>query len=329
MVIKEGKPYLYKCGGVELAKVLKYYGYIPEIYSSEYKIVCPFHNDLNPSMAVNFDKGTFFCYGCGCTGDAFRFVELLNKKNNDLQNIILFQKILKSKQVCSLDFSKRVKQKKPNKELYDIACDYYYGLSTVDWIKDKSKDVVEASDYMLKRGFTKKTLSKCGAKITYNKSYMIIFPMYDNEVFKGWVCRTTLKDVEKKRKYLYNEGFMRRTTLVGNYKNYPYVIVVEGYMDRLKFVQYGVENVVAILGWKMSKEQEKKLKDSKINHVISALDNDGCGRKGTEYLRTIFNKVTRFCYLKGVKDPGEMSKELFDKMYQKTLKKLAQDRRKR
>ena len=155
-----------------------------------------------------------------------------------------------------------------------------------------------------------------------------LLSMFDNKLFKGWVCRTTLPDVEKRRKYLYNEGFSRATTLVGDYEGYDYVFVVEGYMDRLKFIQYGVKNVVAILGWKMSYEQEKKLKAFGINHIISALDNDECGKKGTSYLKSIFKKVTRFCYLKGVKDPGEMNNKNFDVMYKKTMKKYAQDRRK-
>ena len=48
-----------------------------------------------------------------------------------------------------------------------------------------------------------------------------------------------------------------------------------------------------------------------------------CGKKGTEYLRTIFgSRVIRFQYLKGIKDVGETNKEQFDKMYQKTIKIL-------
>ena len=69
----------------------------------------------------------------------------------------------------------------------------------------------------------------------------------------------------------------------------------------------------------MSAEQERKLKEKGITHVISVLDNDECGKKGTKYLQTIF-KVTRFTYLKGIKDPGEMSEEKFKKMYRRTMK---------
>ena len=211
-----------------------------------------------------------------------------------------------------------VKQKPLQRDLYNEAYDYYHGLRKVNWRDSDESEVVAAKEYMTKRGFSPETLHKCKAKVTYNRSYGIIFPMLDNGKFKGWVCRTMLKVIEEKRKYLYNEGFSRATTLVGNYGAKDYVFVVEGYMDRLKFVQFGEDNVVAILGWKMSPQQIQKLKDKGITKVISALDNDECGRKGTEFLKKHF-KVTRFKYLKGVKDPGDMTQESFDKMFRKTM----------
>ena len=182
-------------------------------------------------------------------------------------------------------------------------------------------EVNESKDYMFKRGFDAHALNISGAKVTYNNNYGIIFPMLDNGVFKGWVCRTMVKSVEANRKYLYNKGFKRRTTLVGDYGDKDYVFIVEGYMDRLKFLQYGVSNVVAILGWKITDEQKDKLKSKGIKRVISALDNDECGRKGTQFLKTVFD-VTRFQYIKGVKDPGEMTKEMFNKCYRKTMQKF-------
>lgn len=319
----------FKCGGKELAKVLFYYGLIPDVSSSDYKIVCPFHKDINPSMTVDLEKGSYFCFGCAETGDAMSFVRKMNPTLSDLQACIKFFQILKSDKVERIDFSGRVKRhKKQDLELYQEAHDYYYGLSSVNWFRDKTDEVVETRRYMKKRGFSAKALMKCKAKVTYNKAYPIIFPMLDNGNFKGWVCRTNKKEVEQVRKYLYNKGFSRATTLVGDYGSKDYVFVVEGYMDRLKFIQFGEENVVAILGWKMSPEQIEKLRRAGVKYIISALDNDPCGIKGTEFLRTKF-EVTRFCYLKGIKDPGEMDEELFSKMHSRTMKRYAQDRRKR
>lgn len=309
----------------ELAKVLWYYNLIPNVYDPVQKIVCPFHSDVNPSMSVDLKRGTCYCFGCNEYFDAQRFVSRMESKYhglNDLKAAQMYVKILKSKKCSDIHIEKALKNyKRPNKkQLYDEAYDYYHGLGSIDWKDTEIEEAIEAREYMDKRGFSPDTLNRCKAKVTYNNSYGLIFPMLDNGKFRGWVCRTMKKEIEAKRKYLYNEGFSRANTLVGNYGTEKYVFVVEGYMDRLKFVQYGIDNVVAILGWKMSAEQERKLKEKGITHVISALDNDECGRKGTKYLQTIF-KVTRFTYLKGIKDPGEMSEEKFEKMYSRTMRK--------
>lgn len=321
------------CGGKELKRVLYYYGLIPDLDSAECKIICPFHEDVNPSMKIDLCEGRYFCFGCQESGDAFSFVKKMNPSINDLEALLKYFKILRSNKVKKIEVSNRIKTKKQSRQSYVEAYDYYHGLSRTNWFSDTSDEVEEAKTYMLKRGFSPMTLAKCRAKVNCNYSYPIIFPLLDNGKFKGWVCRTNKPEVEAKRKYLYNEGFMRRDTLAGTYGNKDYVIVVEGYMDRLKIIQnlssLGIEeDVVAILGWKMSEEQISKLRVKGVKYVISALDNDECGRKGTDFLKTRFS-VTRFCYLKGTKDPGDMSLDKFEKMYNKTIEKLTHDRRKR
>jgi len=43
---------------------------------ASYKGLCPFHSEKTPSFTVNPDKGFFHCFGCGASGDVFKFVEL-------------------------------------------------------------------------------------------------------------------------------------------------------------------------------------------------------------------------------------------------------------
>ena len=80
-------------------------------------------------------------------------------------------------------------------------------------------------------------------------------------------------------------------------------------MDYLSLRTRGhIKNVVAILGWHISDEQVQKLKDKGVTTVVSALDNDKAGNKGTEYLKQFF-RVIRFDYPEGIKDAGEMSEQ--------------------
>ena len=95
----------------------------------------------------------------------------------------------------------------------------------------------------------------------------------------------------------------------------------------LKLRQFGLKNVVAILGWKITADQIAKLKAKNITHVISALDSDECGRKGTAYLKNFF-EVTEFQYPKGVKDAGDLNKIQFDRAFRKTKEKLKSRRTK-
>ena len=316
--------------GEKLARVLMHYRLITDTYSLQYKIVCPFHADQNPSMLVDLSDGRWFCFGCQKSGDAQGFVRLMEKQYhvlNDLQAYKRYQKILSSTEYSDIKITTATKmeRKRHNAQLYAEAYDFYHGLSQVDWTREDLPEYMhDCREYMLQRGFTAETLNSCGCRYTYQRNYELIFPMYDNGKFRGWVSRTRIPEIAEKRKYLYNEGFRRATTVVGEYRNCSTVYIVEGYMDRLKLVQLGIPNAVAILGWKASNQQIQRLQAQGIRHVISALDNDDCGRRGTEWLRKHF-VVTRFRYLKGIKDPGDFTAETFSRMNGRTLHEYKQN----
>lgn len=273
---------------------------------------------------INLNEGVFYCFGCNASGNAIDFVKLANHDLDDLSVFFKYFSILKSKKTRSVGKRKfAIKNEKESIEekehLLDVAHDYYFGLKTVDWF-----DIQDEAEYMKNRGFLPKTLNNCKAKLTMNRNYPIVFPMFDLGEFKGWVCRTTDPKIEKKRKYLYNKGFSRRSTLVGDYKSKT-VVLVEGYMDHLKFKQAGVKNVAAILGWKITEQQINKLKANGVKTIISALDKDTCGNKGTEVLKKHF-EVLRFQFPDSVKDPGDMNKKQFKIAIEKT-KNLRRNKR--
>ena len=41
---------------------------------SNYKSLCPFHNEKTPSFIINMQKQNYVCYGCGKSGDIFSYI---------------------------------------------------------------------------------------------------------------------------------------------------------------------------------------------------------------------------------------------------------------
>lgn len=315
-----------KYDGKDLAKVLLYHGIVYNTTSSQFSIVCPFHDDINPSMRVDLQDGSFYCFGCGISGNAYDFVKYAYPELNDLQVCVLLEQIINSNDVKDITVRYKKRRRGENKQSLNEAHDYYYGLRITDWNNIKTKEESEILSYMKKRGFDKRALNVSMCKSNCSIPYPILFPILDNGDFRGWVARTMNENVEKKRKYLYNEGFYKRNTLCGNYKNNSIVFICEGFMDYLSLRTRGhLKNVVAILGWHISDGQVKKLKDKNIKTVVSVLDNDKSGKKGTEYLKKFFN-VVEFCYPEGVKDPGEMDENVLIESIKKTKRKYVNDK---
>ena len=305
----------------KMEKILDHYE-IP-IMSTKEKIICPFHGDINASLLVDIEKDSWFCFGCQEGGDAFAFHKkyqsMLDKGGNELETLRSYNSIIANRPVKKSKLKHQkvvVKDKAYFKQKLIEAKDSYYGLKKVDWYEDDS----ELISYMKWRGFTRESLSKAKAKYTYQDNYPIVFPILDNGRFKGWLSRTFDPEMAKKRKYLYNEGFRRRYALSGVYKS-KIVTIVEGHFDMLKARQLGLKNVVAILGWKITDYQVEKLRDAGVELVISALDNDTCGKKGTKYLTKFFD-VIEFPYPEGVKDMGDITQKQFNVAKRKLKTKI-------
>jgi DNA primase len=298
----------------ELAQVLEHYGLLKD--EASYKIVCPFHNDVNASLLLNIVNNSFYCFGCGARGDALAFVKKMNEKKTELEQQIIFQKIINN---SSLDIAPDYEIKKIQKENVDYrqrlveAINYYKNLPKVDWRKIET----EEKQYLLKRGYKEETLNKFNFKINYNTNYPIIIPIYDNNIFKGWIARTIDKEVEKKRKYLYNKGYRRSKVLAGDCSRT--IFITEGYLDKIKLNEFGIKNAVALMGWKATESQIKKLKAYGVKRIVSCLDNDKYGKEGTEYLKNFFT-VLDFEYPSWAKDPGDLDRNTFYKNLKKILR---------
>jgi len=61
---------------LKITEVAKYYGL--KLYKGN-KIICPFHNDTDPSLSLSDNKNVFFCFGCRASGDIIEFVKRLEE----------------------------------------------------------------------------------------------------------------------------------------------------------------------------------------------------------------------------------------------------------
>lgn len=295
----------------EMYKLLVYYEIIsPREAADKIKVICPFHGDVNASLLIDLVENKFYCFGCGKQGNVIEFLKAI-EKCNDLQAMMKMQTILHSSKTNKLQYKPVIGDVRSSEELLKEAGLYYYSLPRTDWY-------TTSSEYMEKRGFNARTLQKSGTKLNTNDDYGIVLPIKDMGEFKGYVCRTTNKELESKRKYLYSKGFSRKNTVMGFYSD-DWVVITEGSLDWLKLQQFGIHNSCAILGWKITDQQIEKIKQY-TDKVISALDNTVTGREGTNILRKYFD-VVRFKFPADAKDIGDLDEYGFRHAWAETLKR--------
>jgi AAA domain-containing protein/CHC2-type zinc finger protein/Toprim domain-containing protein len=92
----------------------KYVSNISKLKETEYRALCCFHDENNPSFNFNIRNGRYFCHGCQAKGDIFSFFA----KHNGLNIKSDFQKILKG---IASDFGIQNGKKETN-----IVAEYIY-----------------------------------------------------------------------------------------------------------------------------------------------------------------------------------------------------------
>lgn len=300
--------------------VLKYYNlWEPE---GHYMIVCPFHGDNNPSMSINLIEGKFYCFGCNAVGDVYDFIKYANKDKSPFEQMRILSSIINNKKISKeLLISNDINYKANKTKNIKADKDYYYNLKVVDWFNVETEDEYKVKKYLKQRGYKPKILNETGCKLNDDSNYPILFPIFDNEIFRGYIKRTMSRRIAKQRKYMYNTGFRRSCVLAGDYDN-DVVIIVEGLLDKIKANQLGLKYVAATLGWKLSEKQKQKLIKSGVKKIICATDNDEAGRRGYRYLKSLDQfEVVRLHYPKFVKDMGDVDKQIYKQVLKQQIQK--------
>lgn len=254
------------------------------------KARCPFHNEKTPSFFVSVDRGTYYCFGCGASGDIFTFVEEF--EGLDFKGAL---KMLADRAgVPLLPYSKDQKEAESEKEkLYramEEACLYF---------ENNLKENKEALEYLKSRGLNEKSIKdfRIGfAKLDWRLLYLhlkdkgfsdneieraglakkpddankamydrfrgrIMFPIADSSgrvvAFSGRI----FVDDGKSAKYLNSPEtpiFSKNAVLYGidkakdSIRKNNFSVLVEGQMDLILSHQAGYRNTIATSGTALS-----------------------------------------------------------------------------
>jgi DNA primase len=124
-----------------------------------FKACCPFHDEKTPSFYVSRDKGFYKCFGCGESGDVFKFLQ-------KVENISFFEAKKQLAERYGVQLPKFGKELSPEQQqVYDerdrlhkimAACAHFY---REQFAGNKG---LAARDYARTRGLSGKTLEKFG-----------------------------------------------------------------------------------------------------------------------------------------------------------------------
>ncbi len=284
---------------------------------SNYKALCPFHNEKTPSFTINQDKNSFNCFGCGISGDVFSYV--MEKYKIDFKEALKILAIEAGVNLKNTSYSS-LKKSTENKAKYlhimNLISNFYNENLKKNYLKNeyisiflKSKNIDTTSiekfhlgysedflgiiKFLNKKGFDNKTLidlnifkknSKDKIYDVYSKR--IIFPIKDklNNTI-GFGGRILEGIGPKYINSSENEFFKKRFLLynMNNLKNIKSkldkLFIVEGYTDVIAMEKAGF-NSVAPLGTSVSQEQ-LKLAWQYNNEPIIFFDGDKAGKNAS------------------------------------------------
>ena len=304
---------------------------------SNYKGICPFHNEKTPSFVVSETKQIFTCFGCGASGDLITFVQ--RYYNLDFRGAV---EMLAKEYGLSLDGAFR--SNKDKEELYEInrqAARFFYRAMReranpgYTYMKNRgiSEDILnqfgigyadEKWDslyrFLKEKGFAEKKMLELGlisqSKGRYYDKFRsrVIFPILNTSGKVIGFGGRIVGDGEPKYLNSQESGvFQKKFNLYGlnltgkDIRNQDAVVLVEGYMDVVALYQSGIRNVSASLGTALTENQARLIKRYTKN-VILSYDADQAGQNAAlRGLDILYKEGCRARVLKVTdgKDPDE------------------------
>lgn len=123
----------------------------------DYKGLCPFHEDRNPSFYVSPGKQIYKCFSCGVSGDVFKFVMELDKIGFADTVVELARRygvsVRTVKPEQGAEYTRKLSKRQQLSEITELAAQFYsYALH--------SERGTVAQDYLKQRALSEKTIQK-------------------------------------------------------------------------------------------------------------------------------------------------------------------------
>ena len=308
---------------------------------SNYKGICPLHNEKTPSFVVSETKQIFTCFGCGATGDVLAFVK--RYYNLDFKGAV---ELLAKEYGISLEGVFR--NSRDRDELYEInrlAARFFYRSMrermNPGYKYMKSRGISEETmnkfgigyaddawgslyDYMKGQGIAESKLIELGLISSSSGRYFdkfrgrVMFPIMNTSGKVIGFGGRIIGDGEPKYLNSQESGvFQKKNNLYGlnltgrEIRNEDAAILVEGYMDVVSLYQGGVRNVSASLGTALTENQARLIRRYTKN-VILSYDADQAGQNAAlRGLDVLYREDCRAKVLKVSegKDPDEFIKK--------------------
>ncbi|MDD5634525.1 MAG: DNA primase [Candidatus Omnitrophica bacterium] len=262
-----------------------------------FKACCPFHNEKTPSFIVSPEKQIFHCFGCGAGGNAIGF--LMKQDNMDFPEAVEFlarkagidiSRFTREQGDSDSLFKKLYELNKLAATFFQNTLRSDTGKKALEYLKKRGVDneilsmfrigyAQDSWDALIKHCRAKKVeqglLGKAGLTVPSAKDAgeydrfrgRIVFPIFNEKgevsAFGARVMDDSLPKylnspetiVYNKSNVLYGLNFAKKAI-----REMGYVIIVEGYMDVILPVQYGVLNIVATSGTALTPKQIRTLK---------------------------------------------------------------------
>lgn len=321
------------------------------------KALCPFHKEKTPSFSIDEDRGLYHCFGCGASGDHFKFIQ-------ETQNLNFIESVqLLADQIGLKLPEKEQLQLAPKNEglltVLEVACLWYQeqlqrttGENARNYLHNRQVTQSSINQFRLgyapnqglishlkNKGFSLDTITSAGLSLKADDGHFydrfrnrLIFPILNH---KNQVIAFGGRILDKgEPKYLNSPEtpvFQKRYVLYGFPQARKYLrnraLVVEGYMDVIRLHQEGLPYAVAPLGTALGVEHLQQLWKYATCPII-AFDGDVAGEKAaTNTVDRILpflnaNQSLKFLFLPKGEDPDSFvrisGRSVFEKLLNTT-----------